>query len=114
MEKRGKDTHNKTKDKQNGIEEQLVDVYLKALEEHGVTGFDRESALELYDYSIIDYARFMFGRFYGESSTPENFEKRKDNMNTSFVNRNVDAAFAFSERVHTALKRVERLKSEMQ
>jgi hypothetical protein len=102
------------KDKQNGIEEQLVDVYLKALEEHGVTGFDRESALELYDYSIIDYARFMFGRFYGESSTPENFEKRKDNMNTSFVNRNVDAAFAFSERVHTALKRVERLKSEMQ
>ena len=69
---------------------------------------DQETALKHYDYGIIDYARFMFGRFYGESSTLENFEKRKDSMNVSYVNRNVDAAFAFAERVNIALRRVEK------
>jgi hypothetical protein len=93
-------------DKTNGAEEKLVlDVYLQTLNCHGVA-FDRETALRYYDYGIIDYARFMFGRFYGESSTLENFEKRKDSMNVSFVNRNMDAAFAFAERVHLALERV--------
>eukprot|EP00944_MAST-04C_sp_MAST-4C-sp1_P012045 g12045.t1 len=93
--------------KKNGEEEKLVlDIYLKTLNDHGIS-FDQKTALKHYDYGIIDYARFMFGRFYGESSTLENFEKRKDSMNVSYVNRNVDAAFAFAERVNMALKRVE-------
>ena len=94
--------------KKNGEEEKLVlDIYLKTLNDHGIS-FDQKTALKHYDYGIIDYARFMFGRFYGESSTLENFEKRKDSMNVSYVNRNVDAAFAFAERVNIALRRVEK------
>lgn len=82
-------------------EEKLIEDYLGYLKDDGVI-YDKEIAIEHFNLGVCDYARFMFGRFWG-SATPETFEKKKDNENVALVNRNIEAAEALIKRVDEAL-----------
>jgi hypothetical protein len=54
----------------------------------------------------VDYFRFFLGRFWN-TATPESFTKKSQSKNTALINRDVDAAFAFLERVETYVAEVE-------
>ena len=58
--------------------------------------------MKQYRLAVIDYGRFVLGRFW-KSATPETFSKRKDSPNTTLINRNVAAAMAFIDRMERYL-----------
>ena len=104
-------------DLENGGEEALVDQYLTALDAerrrttkaedlHSYRPYQRELAMKHYKLATVDYFRFILGRFWRVAS-PETFEKRKDSPNSTLVNRNVEAALAFVERVDRYLAEIE-------
>lgn len=96
-------------DLENGGEEELLEGYLTALEEavsrrKGESWkYPRDVAMRHYQLACIDYLRFILGRFW-RSATPESFEKKKSSKNTTLINRNVDAAMAFIEKVDKYLE----------
>lgn len=101
----------------DGGEEALVDGYLDALHSALVASatadstavvehYPRDIAYRHYRLALVDYFRFILGRFYG-SSTPEQFEKKKDLENRTLVNRNLEAAVAFVDRVDRYLSEFE-------
>uniref|UniRef100_A0A7S2ELC4 Aminoglycoside phosphotransferase domain-containing protein n=1 Tax=Trieres chinensis TaxID=1514140 RepID=A0A7S2ELC4_TRICV len=106
------------RDFSNGGEMKLVDGYLDALEaargdmmtpqgaSASVRPYPRDAALRHYRLASLDYFRFILGRFYRDSS-PETFERRKNGMNTTLVNRNVDAMLAFVKRAEGHLMEFE-------
>lgn len=111
-------------DLEDGGEEYLVEGYLLALEDamnrkHGGKESDggkkwtypREVAMRHYRLACIDYLRFIMGRFW-RNATPESFEKKKDSKNTTLINRNLDAAMSFIDKVDGYLETFEREKSE--
>ena len=85
-----------------GGQERLVDAYLQALEESGVVGYDKPSAMHHFHLATVDYARFVVSRFWAGAS-PAAFAKRADNPNVCLPNRNVEAALRFVERVDASL-----------
>lgn len=99
----------------NGGEMLLVDHYLKVLNdilqkqkknENKDNTYPREVALRHYKLAVVDYFRFFLGRFW-KSATPESFEKKKHSQNTALINRDVDATFAFLERVQKYVVEIE-------
>mmetsp|Transcript_1093 Transcript_1093/g.1373 ORF Transcript_1093/g.1373 Transcript_1093/m.1373 type:complete len:472 (-) Transcript_1093:450-1865(-) len=100
---------NLAEDLENGGEEELLEGYLTALEEavsrrKGESWtYPRDVALRHYQLACIDYLRFILGRFW-RTATPESFEKKKASKNTTLINRNVDAAMAFIEKVDKYLE----------
>lgn len=104
-------------DLENGGEERLVEGYLLALEDamyrkHGKKWtFSRNVAQRHYQLACIDYLRFIMGRFW-RSATPEAFEKKKNSRNTTLINRNVDSAMAFIEKVDRYLEVFEKEKQD--
>mmetsp|Transcript_0 Transcript_0/g.1 ORF Transcript_0/g.1 Transcript_0/m.1 type:complete len:459 (+) Transcript_0:74-1450(+) len=95
-------------DLRNGGEERLIDEYLDALR-NSIEGLEypRDIALRHYRLASIDYFRFILGRFW-RSASVETFEKRKNSPNSTLVNRDLDAALGFVERVVTFLNDVEK------
>ncbi|CAB9501197.1 Pentatricopeptide repeat-containing protein [Seminavis robusta] len=93
----------------NGGEEALVDHYWqeldKLLQERG-KNYPRDVAMKQYRLAVIDYGRFVLGRFW-KTATPETFAKRKDSPNTTLINRNVEAAMAFIDRMERYLTEFE-------
>lgn len=92
----------------HGGEGELVDFYLQELERLLPDGqtYPREIAWRHYKMAVIDYGRFVLGRFW-KVATPETFEKRKDSPNTTLINRNVNAAMAFIDRLERYLTEFE-------
>ena len=45
-----------------GGQERLIDAYLDALEEKGVTNYDRSTAMRHFHLATVDYARFVVSR----------------------------------------------------
>ena len=101
------------RDLENGGEEWLVEKYMSALEEAknrrgklGVTNgrgresreYPRMAAMRHYRLACVDYLRFVMGRFW-RSASPESFREKRDNKNVTLINRNLEAAVAFIERV---------------
>lgn len=96
------------KDLANGGEEELVDYYLQELERllpEGQT-YPREIALKHYRVAVVDYGRFVLGRFW-KMATPEMFEKGKDSPNTTLINRNLEAAMVYIDRLERYLTEFE-------
>ena len=111
-------------DLENGGEEKLVEGYLIALEDavnrklgEGSDGnkekwtYPRDVAMRHYRLACVDYLRFIMGRFW-RSATPESFEKKKNSKNTTLINRNLEAAMAFIEKVDSYLEVFEKEKRE--
>eukprot|EP00594_Rhizosolenia_setigera_P011538 CAMPEP_0178958206 /NCGR_PEP_ID=MMETSP0789-20121207/11457_1 /TAXON_ID=3005 /ORGANISM="Rhizosolenia setigera, Strain CCMP 1694" /LENGTH=415 /DNA_ID=CAMNT_0020640773 /DNA_START=218 /DNA_END=1465 /DNA_ORIENTATION=- len=112
----------KPQDLDGGGELELVKYYWDTLQEYlkeideqnnigGNTKTNREQytlevAMKQYEYAVVDYCRFVLGRFW-KSATPETMEKRKDNKNVTLMNRSIPSAMAFIRRVDRYLKRVE-------
>jgi hypothetical protein len=96
-------------DLENGGEEELLDHYLQTLDDllGPSCSYPHEVALRHYRLAVADYFRFFLGRFW-KSATPESFETKKDSKNTALINRNVDAALAFLDRVEGYLKQIEK------
>mmetsp|Transcript_7682 Transcript_7682/g.10958 ORF Transcript_7682/g.10958 Transcript_7682/m.10958 type:complete len:480 (-) Transcript_7682:80-1519(-) len=90
----------------DGQEERLVEYYLEQLEmafenkssSSKKLSYPKEIAFRHYKLAVIDYFRFVLGRFW-KSATPESFEAKKNTKNRTLPNRNADSAFAFIERV---------------
>jgi hypothetical protein len=82
--------------------ERLLDVYLDALEQNGVQGYDRTDAMRHFHLATVDYARFVVSRFWSGASE-EAFAKRATNPNVCLPNRSVEAAMRFVERVDASL-----------
>jgi len=103
-------------DLENGGEEELLEGYLTALEEAVSQrkgqrwSYDRTVAMRHYQLACIDYLRFILGRFW-RSATPETFEKKRGSKNTTLINRNVEAAMTFIEKVDAYLEVFEKEKS---
>ena len=100
-------------DLENGKEENLVEQYILALE-HAINQrrndnwtFSRDVAWRQYQLACIDYLRFIMGRFW-KSATPESFDKKKNSKNTTLINRDVNAAMTFIEKVDRYLAVFER------
>jgi hypothetical protein len=103
---------------EEGGEERLVDVYLRALararqankqhraDTNGSPEYSRALALRHYRLGVVDYGRFVVARFWGGASA-EAFSKRASSPNTTLVNRNVEAALAFVARVDACLRHFE-------
>jgi hypothetical protein len=102
-------------DLENGGEEKLLKGYLRALEEavsrrRGQNWtYPRDIAMRHYQLACIDYLRFILGRFW-RSATPESFDKKKASKNTTLINRNVNAAMSFIEKVDKYLEVFEKEK----
>jgi len=92
----------------NGGEGELLDYYVSELQCMLPDGtiYPNEVALQQYRMAVVDYGRFVLGRFW-KAATPETFEKRKDSPNTTLINRNVDAAMAFIDRLERYLSELE-------
>jgi hypothetical protein len=107
-------------DLKDGGEEQLVDGYLRALNaalRHSQTKGNSSSfgvvheypthvAMRHYRLGCVDYLRFILGRFW-RSATLESFEAKKGNQNTTLINRDVEAAMRFIEKVDIYLEEFE-------
>ncbi len=93
----------------DGGEEQLVAKYLRALHEALPDNYSypKDVAMRHYRLAVIDYFRFVMGRLW-RGATLETFEKRKDSMNSVYVNRNIDAAINFIERADKYLAEIEK------
>ncbi|KAH8053544.1 phosphotransferase-like protein [Aureococcus anophagefferens] len=95
------------------VEDGLIDGYLAALDAYGIDGtegspyyYTRGAARHHYRLGVVDYARFVVGRFWGAAS-PETFAAKAANRNVALVHRNVDAALAFVAKVDAYLRLVE-------
>ena len=99
-------------------ENALVDGYLTMLEQartkyhHDASPYPREVALRHYRLACCDYIRFIMGRFW-KSATVASFEQKKNSMNVTLVNRNVNAAMAWIQKVDTYLQEFEDEKAAM-
>jgi hypothetical protein len=98
-------------DLDNGGEMLLVNHYLSVLNERlqakqSSSTYPRDIALRHYRLAVVDYFRFFLGRFW-KSATPESFVKKTSSKNTALINRDVDAAFAFLERVQKYMVGIE-------
>mmetsp|Transcript_24838 Transcript_24838/g.28719 ORF Transcript_24838/g.28719 Transcript_24838/m.28719 type:complete len:441 (-) Transcript_24838:29-1351(-) len=86
----------------NGGEEKLVEYYLSelrnALPPSQKDLYPKTVAMRHYRLATVDYFRFVLGRLW-KGVTLESFEKRKDSKNAVLVNRSVEAALAFIQRV---------------
>ena len=108
-------------DLDNGGEEMLLEGYLTALEaamNRKQTGsekekfvYQRDVALRHYQLACVDYIRFIMGRFW-RSATPESFEKKKTSKNTTLINRNLEAALRFIQKVDVYLEVFEKEKKD--
>jgi Ecdysteroid kinase-like family len=94
----------------NGGEMRLVEHYWTVLndllKQRGMDPYPREVAMRHYRLSVVDYFRFFLGRFW-KSATPESFGKKASSKNTALINRDVEAAFAFLERVQEYVVQLE-------
>mmetsp|Transcript_18785 Transcript_18785/g.52483 ORF Transcript_18785/g.52483 Transcript_18785/m.52483 type:complete len:473 (-) Transcript_18785:39-1457(-) len=83
----------------DGGEDKLVEKYLDALNEAlpDQQSYPKDVAMRHYRLAVIDYFRFIMGRLWRGASI-ETFEKRKDSMNSVYVNRSIEAAINFIER----------------
>lgn len=97
------------KDLSNGGEEELVEHYLEQLNSKlgPSRSYPKEIAMRHYRLACADYFRFLLGRFW-KSSTPETFEARKNSKNTVLMNRDIDSALAFLDRVERYLREIEK------
>lgn len=109
-------------DLEGGGEEALVEGYISALEsavnrrrrrrlvgcaaESEEWSYPRDVAMRHYRLACVDYLRFILGRFW-RSAAPESFEKKRGSRNTTLINRNLDAALAFIEKVDRYLEEFE-------
>jgi hypothetical protein len=104
-------------DLKNGGEMMLVDFYLTVLndllrqKQHQQNGegndpYPRDVALRHYQLAVVDYFRFFLGRFW-KSATPETMIQKKNSKNTALINRDVEAAFAFLDRVQEYVSQIE-------
>jgi thiamine kinase-like enzyme len=99
----------------------LVDRYLNELEkykkehknDHYQQPYPRDVALRHYRLAVVDYFRFILGRFW-KGATPEAFESRQHNQNTVLVNRNIPAAFSLIQKVDEYLQEFETERSSKQ
>jgi thiamine kinase-like enzyme len=103
-------------DLDNGGEEELVDYYLQTLQDKlggpsSRCSYPRDVALRHYRLAVADYFRFFLGRFW-KSATPQSFETKKDSKNTALINRDVDAALAFLDRVDRYVAQIQKEKGE--
>lgn len=99
----------------DGGEERILDAYLDALADArgpDAAPYPRETAMRDYRLAVIDYGRFVVSRFWGDAS-PETFAKKAEKPNTTLVNRNVEAALAFVERIDTCLRYFEENESHV-
>ena len=87
----------------DGGQARLIDAYLTALEERGVTGYDRPTAMRHFHLATVDYARFVVSRFWAGASAAA-FAKRAANPNVCLPNRDVEAALRFAERIDESLE----------
>uniref|UniRef100_A0A6S8A469 Uncharacterized protein n=1 Tax=Aplanochytrium stocchinoi TaxID=215587 RepID=A0A6S8A469_9STRA len=100
----------------NGGEERLIASYINALKkvyaERGagmaMCEYPPSVASLHYKLGVVDYARFVLGRFWGNAS-PEVFLSKADKPNVTLVNRNAKAALAFVEKTHRCLLELEQL-----
>eukprot|EP00980_Cylindrotheca_fusiformis_P005724 scaffold1194_cov127-Cylindrotheca_fusiformis.AAC.1 len=99
----------KAEDLDNGGEELLLDHYLNQLNDQlgPSRTYPKDVALRHYRLACADYFRFLLGRFW-KSATPETFAKRKDSKNTVLMNRNLDSALAFLDRVEKHMTEIEK------
>jgi hypothetical protein len=99
----------KPADLADGGEQELIDHYLDTLNAclGDDTRYPREVAMRHYRLAMADYFRFFLGRFW-KSATPEAFEKKRNSKNTALINRDVDAALAFLERVDGCVAQIEK------
>lgn len=99
----------KAEDLANGGEEELLDHYIDVLNKKlgPDRTYPRDVALRHYRLACADYFRFLLGRFW-KSATPEAFEKRKNSKNTVLMNRNVQSALAFLDRVDRIVVGIEK------
>jgi thiamine kinase-like enzyme len=95
-------------DLSNGGEEALVDHYWQTIKKLLPSGmsYPRDIAQWHYKMAVVDYGRFVLGRFW-KSATPEAFLKQKDSPNATLINRNVAAAMAFIDRMERYLTEFE-------
>lgn len=111
-------------DLENGGEEWLIEGYLTALEDamNGKAGmcaedggkkwtYPRDIAMRHYQLACVDYLRFIMGRFW-RSATPEAFEKKKASKNTTLINRNLESALTFIQKVDKYLEVFEKEKKD--
>eukprot|EP00536_Pseudo-nitzschia_multiseries_P000905 jgi/Psemu1/300394/fgenesh1_kg.11_\ len=93
----------------DGGEEKLVEKYLDALNEAlpDHHSYPKDVAMRHYRLAVIDYFRFIMGRLWRGASL-ETFEKRKDSMNSVYVNRSIEAAINFIERADKYLAEFEK------
>ena len=93
----------------DGGEERLIDGYLAALADargSDAPTYPREVALRHYRLGLVDYGRFVVGRFW-TSASPDTFAAKADNQNVVLVNRNVEAALGFVARMDKCLAIIE-------
>mmetsp|Transcript_5185 Transcript_5185/g.9979 ORF Transcript_5185/g.9979 Transcript_5185/m.9979 type:complete len:467 (+) Transcript_5185:259-1659(+) len=92
----------------DGGEEKLVEKYLEALNEAlpDHHSYPKDVAMRHYRLAVIDYFRFIMGRLWRGASL-ETFEKRRNSMNSVYVNRDIDAAINFIERADKYLAEFE-------
>jgi len=64
--------------------------------------FDKEIAMRHYRLGVVDYFRFVLGRFW-KSASPKTFNDKRENKNVTFVNRDLDAAMALIDIVDSYL-----------
>ncbi|CAJ1953705.1 unnamed protein product [Cylindrotheca closterium] len=102
----------KTEDLAKGGEEELFDHYLDQLNMQlgPDKAYPKDVALRHYRLACADYFRFLLGRFW-KSATPETFEKRKNSKNTVLMNRNLESAMAFLDRVEKHVTEIEKERS---
>jgi len=109
-------------DLDDGGEEYLIEGYVTALEDamnrkQRPNGdemkwtYPRDVAMRHYRLACVDYLRFIMGRFW-RTAGPESFEKKKGSKNTTLINRNLDAALAFIQKVDGYLEVFEQEKKE--
>lgn len=91
-----------------GHEMELVEGYLSSLKRALplTKEYPKDVALRHYKYAVVDYFRFVLGRFW-KSATVDNFESRKNSKNVVLVNRNLEAALSFIVRAEGYLKEIE-------
>jgi len=99
----------KAEDLANGGEEVLLNHYLDQLNTQlgPDKAYPKDVALRHYRLACADYFRFLLGRFW-KSASPETFEKRKDSKNTVLMNRNLESALAFLDRVEKHVTEIEK------
>jgi thiamine kinase-like enzyme len=99
----------KPEDLENGGEGELLDHYLEQLNQRlgASRTYPKDVALRHYRLACADYFRFLLGRFW-KSATPESFENKKDSKNTVLMNRNLEAALAFLNRVEQHVTEIEK------